>query len=188
LFLGIQESFRILTVSCQISLTAILGKAPIQQTCCTFHIGAQGPRPRALCGQNTLNDELELLKDTFRQNSYSGRQTCMVLNPAVEVAQLNDMLDSAAFLPYVRSTSNCINRVLSPHNIKSVGVLLRNISKFPSAGRELPGTEDTRNVQHPLQVLSGLHWTDMPFNWCQHEGAWMACLARISRQVSHDST
>jgi hypothetical protein len=88
-----------------------------------------------MCGQNSLNDELELLKDRFRQNGYSNQQTCRVLNSAVGVAQPSDMPDSAAFLPHVRSTSNCINRVLSRHNIKSVGVLLRNIYMFPSAGR-----------------------------------------------------
>jgi hypothetical protein len=81
-------------------------------------------RAQGLSDNASLNNELKLLNDTFKYNS-----DCRVLNPAVAVAQPNDMPDSAAFLPYVRSTSNCVNRVLSKSNIKSVGVLLRNISK-----------------------------------------------------------
>jgi hypothetical protein len=46
----------------------------------------------------------------------------MALNPSLRVAQPDKEPGEVAFLPYVGSIFNCISRVLSQHNIKSVGL------------------------------------------------------------------
>jgi hypothetical protein len=46
------------------------------------------------------------------------------------VGQSDEKSDSVAFLPYVGSIFNRINRVLARHNIKSVGLPPRKISSF----------------------------------------------------------
>jgi hypothetical protein len=77
-----------------------------------------------------LHGELEYLRTTFRKNGYSDRQIRRALNPPVRVASTPEKPDSVAFLPYVDTTFNRIIRLLSRHNIKSVGLPPKKIPGF----------------------------------------------------------
>jgi hypothetical protein len=74
--------------------------------------------------------ELVLLGDIFRQNYYTNQQTNRALSTLPMVAQPDEKPESFAFLPYVGLIFNCISRVLSQHNIKSVSLPPRKISRF----------------------------------------------------------
>ncbi|PNF19778.1 hypothetical protein B7P43_G14745 [Cryptotermes secundus] len=82
---------------------------------------------RHLCDQDSLHVALVFLGDIFRQNGYTNRQSQRALNPPLRVAQPNEKPDSVTFLLYVKSIFNPISRVLSQHNIKSVGPFQENI-------------------------------------------------------------
>jgi hypothetical protein len=70
------------------------------------------------------------LRDVFRQNGYSNRQINRVINRHPNISKTDDNPDSVAFLPYVGTIFNRISRVLSRHNIKSVGLPPRKIYSF----------------------------------------------------------
>jgi hypothetical protein len=87
-------------------------------------------RGRALCDQESLHAELVFLKDVFRQNGYNDRQIHRVLDRRPNIRQPEDNPDSVAFRPYVGTIFNRISRVLSRHNIKSVGLPPQKVSGF----------------------------------------------------------
>jgi hypothetical protein len=87
-------------------------------------------RATALCDQGSLHAELVFLGGIFRQNDYTDRQIRGAFNPPPRVAQPDETPDSVAFLPYVGPIFNRINRVLSRHNSKTVGLLPRKMSSF----------------------------------------------------------
>jgi hypothetical protein len=70
------------------------------------------------------------LRDVFRQNGYNDQQIHRVLNRHPNISQPDEKLDSVAFLPYVGTIFNRISRVLSRHNIKSVGLPPKKVSAF----------------------------------------------------------
>jgi hypothetical protein len=70
------------------------------------------------------------LKDVFRQNGYNHQQIHRVLNRHPNINQPDDNPDSVAFLPYVGPIFNQISRVLSQHNIRSVGLPPKKVSSF----------------------------------------------------------
>jgi hypothetical protein len=84
----------------------------------------------ALCDHESLHDELEFLKDTFKRNSYSDRQIRRALDPPKRVATTPEKPTLAALLPLVNTTFNRISRMLSWHSIKSVGLPLRKTANF----------------------------------------------------------
>jgi hypothetical protein len=87
-------------------------------------------RAGALCDHESLHDELEFLKDTFKRNGYGDRQIGRALDPPRRAATTPGKPTSVALLPFVSTTFNHISRVLSRHNIKSVGLLPRKIANF----------------------------------------------------------
>jgi hypothetical protein len=93
-------------------------------------------RARSLCDQESLHSELEFLRTTFRQNGYSDQQIRRALNKPARVASTPDKPDSIAFLPYVGTTFNLISRLLSRHNIKSVGLPPKRIPGFLRPGKD----------------------------------------------------
>jgi hypothetical protein len=54
-------------------------------------------RARVLCSELA---KLEILKDTFRQNSYSDHQIHRALNPSARIAPPKEKPESVAFLPW----------------------------------------------------------------------------------------
>jgi hypothetical protein len=87
-------------------------------------------RARSLSDQESLHSELEFLRTAFRQNGYSDRQIRRALNSPARVASIPEKPDSVAFLSYVGTTFNRISRLLSRHNIKSVGLPPKKIPGF----------------------------------------------------------
>jgi hypothetical protein len=85
---------------------------------------------RSLCDQNSLHSELDYLRTTFRESGYSDRQMRWALNPSERVAPPLEEPASVAFLPYVSTTFNRIGRLLSRHNIMSVGLPPKKIPSF----------------------------------------------------------
>jgi hypothetical protein len=85
---------------------------------------------RSLCDQNSLHSELDYLRTTFRESGYSDRQIRWALNPSESVAPPPEVPASVAFLPYVSTNFNRIGRLLSRHNIKSVGLPPKKIPSF----------------------------------------------------------
>jgi hypothetical protein len=77
---------------------------------------------RCLCHRESLHNEVEFLRTTFRQNGYSDRQIQRILKPLERVGRPPEKPASVAFLPYVSTTFNRTSRLLSKHNIKSVGL------------------------------------------------------------------
>jgi hypothetical protein len=78
-------------------------------------------RATALCDKESLHEELEFLKSTFRENGYSLKQIQGALTPTVKTPKLNDKPTSVALLPYVQTTYSRISRMLARH-IRSVGL------------------------------------------------------------------
>jgi hypothetical protein len=87
-------------------------------------------RVRFLCDQESLHGELEFLRTTFGQNGYSDRQIRRALNPPAKVASTPKKPASVSFVLYVGTTFNRITRLLSRHNIKSVGLPPKKIHGF----------------------------------------------------------
>jgi hypothetical protein len=91
------------------------------------------------------------LKDVFRQNGYNDRQIHRVLNRRPNISQSEDNPNSVAFLPYVGTVFNRISRVLSRHNIKSMGLLPR---KYPvSSGRSEVKKTWIHTSTHPYAFM-----------------------------------
>jgi hypothetical protein len=78
-------------------------------------------RARVLCHEDSLQAELAFLKDVFKENGYNDRQINRALNRRPHLPQ-PDKPHSVAFLPFVGTIFNRISRVLTRHNIKSVGL------------------------------------------------------------------
>jgi hypothetical protein len=87
-------------------------------------------RARALCDHESLHDELEFLKYTFKRNGYGDGQIQRTLDPSKKVATTPEKPTSVALLPFVNMTFNRISRMLSRHNITSVGLPPRKIASF----------------------------------------------------------
>jgi hypothetical protein len=86
-------------------------------------------RARAVCCGDSLHVELVFLRDV-RQNGYNDQQIHRVLNHCPNISQPDNNPDSVTFLSYVQPIFNQISRVLSRHNIKSVGLPLEKVSSF----------------------------------------------------------
>jgi hypothetical protein len=87
-------------------------------------------RARALCDQDSLQEELLFLRDVFRRNGYNEWQIHRVLNRHLNISQPDDNPDSVSFLPHIGTIFSRISRVLSRHNIKSVCLPPKKISGF----------------------------------------------------------
>jgi hypothetical protein len=87
-------------------------------------------RAQSLCVQESLHSELEFLRTTFRQNGCSDWQIQCALNPPARVTQPLEKPVSITFLPFMSTTFNCISRLLSRHNIKSVDLPPKKIPSF----------------------------------------------------------
>jgi hypothetical protein len=93
-------------------------------------LSTQVHKARALCNQCSLHAELVFLRDVIRQNGYNDRQIHRVLNRRQNISQPDVKPDSVAFLPHVGTEFNRISRVLSRHNVKSVGLPPKKVSGF----------------------------------------------------------
>jgi hypothetical protein len=88
-------------------------------------------RAKAICDSNSLPQELKFLHKTFRDNGYSEWQILHALSPPKRAPpQRREDPASVAFLPFVGTVFNRISRVLSKHNIKTVGLPPRKLSSF----------------------------------------------------------
>jgi hypothetical protein len=74
-----------------------------------------------------LPQELIFLTATFRNNGYGEKQVLRALNPLTRDPPPREDHTSVAFLPFVDITFNHISRVLSKHNIKTVGLPPRKL-------------------------------------------------------------
>jgi hypothetical protein len=86
---------------------------------------------RPLCDKESLHNELEFLKTTFRKNYCSIiKQVSCALNPTVRTSKPTDKPTSFALLPYVQTTYGRLSRMLAKHNIKCFGLPPRQVSSF----------------------------------------------------------
>jgi hypothetical protein len=145
-------------------------------------------RARSLCDQESLHGEVEFLRTTFRQNGYSDRQIRQALNPPARVASTPEKPGSVAFLPYVSMTFNRNSRLLSRHNIKSVGLAPKKIPGFLQPVKYDLGLKDSWCVERALRVWSSLHWADWPFHQDQGKGAPVPHPSAASRQICRGRT
>jgi hypothetical protein len=86
--------------------------------------------PSSYTGPDPFVCRVEFLRTTFRQNGYSDRQIRRALNPLERVTPSSEKPASVGFLSYVSTTFKRISRLLSKHNIKSVGLLPKQIPSF----------------------------------------------------------
>jgi hypothetical protein len=87
-------------------------------------------RARTLCDEDSLQAEFMFLRDVFKQNGYNERQIHRALNRRPHLDQPDKEWNSFAFLPFLRTVSNRISRVLARHNIKSVGLSHMTLSSL----------------------------------------------------------
>jgi hypothetical protein len=87
-------------------------------------------RAKAVCDTDGLPQELKFPRATFRDNGYGEKQILHALNPPTRDPPPREDHTSVAFLPFVDTTLNRISRVLSKHNIKTVGLPPRKLSRF----------------------------------------------------------
>jgi hypothetical protein len=71
--------------------------------------------------KRSLQAEIVLLRDVFKQNGYNDRQVHRIFNRRPHLGQ-PDNSNSVAFLPIFGLTFNLISRVLVRHNVESVGL------------------------------------------------------------------
>jgi hypothetical protein len=67
---------------------------------------------RAICDEDSLAQELELLKTTFRENGYNFKQILQVFSKTEKIPKDNKKPTSNAFLLYVQSVSGRLNTML----------------------------------------------------------------------------
>ena len=77
-------------------------------------------RARAICDENSLGQELEFLKNSWRENGYSRQQIQRVLCRKDKPPKDNRKPISTAFLPYVQSMSGRLNRMLRKYDIRGI--------------------------------------------------------------------
>jgi hypothetical protein len=87
-------------------------------------------RAKSLCDRHSWHGELKFLKTAFRQNGYSDRQIRGALNRPDRVAPPPEITASVALQPYISTTFNIIGRLVSRHNVKSVGLPPEQIPSF----------------------------------------------------------
>jgi hypothetical protein len=86
---------------------------------------------RSVCDTSSLPQELKFLQETFRNNGYNHRQILHALNPPTRSPPPREEDHTlVAFLPFVDTTFNHTSRVLSKHNIKTVGLPPWKLSSF----------------------------------------------------------
>jgi hypothetical protein len=88
-------------------------------------------RAKAICDPDRLQQKLEFLQDAFLSNGYSKQQILWDTNlPKRVTPPRREDPTLVACLPFVCTTFNCISRVLSRHNIKTMGLPPRKLSIF----------------------------------------------------------
>jgi hypothetical protein len=88
--------------------------------------------PISILRYQTWYSELEpsATRKSSQENNQSDRQFHHALYPPCREDTPKEELTSVAFLPFVGPTFNCISRMLTRHNIKTVGVLPRKVTSF----------------------------------------------------------
>jgi hypothetical protein len=79
-------------------------------------------RAKAICDKDNLAQELEFLKTTFRENSYTFKQIQWAFHKKEKISQDYNKPNSTAILPYVQSMSGQLNRMFKRHDIRSTGL------------------------------------------------------------------
>jgi hypothetical protein len=97
-----------------------------------------------LCDRNSLKDELDFLRITFRENGYNSKLIHRALKSNTKIPKPQDKPVSIAMLPYLHTTYNRLSQLLSRHNIKSVALPPKKISSFlrlvkENVGLKTPG-------------------------------------------------
>jgi hypothetical protein len=96
-----------------------------------------------LCDSNSLKYELDFLRITFRENGYNSKLIHQALKSNTKIPKLLDKPVSTAMLPYFHTTYNCLSRLLSRHDIKSVALPPKKMSSFlrpvKDVGLKTPG-------------------------------------------------
>jgi hypothetical protein len=85
---------------------------------------------KVVCDTDRFPQELQFLRETFRNNGYGEKQIFRALNPPTRDPPPREDHTSVSFLPFVDITFNCISRVQSKRNIKTVGLPPRKLSSF----------------------------------------------------------
>jgi hypothetical protein len=98
---------------------------------------------RALCDQDTLDQELEFLTTVFKNNGYTTQQIRQALKPHTKTAKKNDKPTSTAYIPYTQTAYGRLSRMLAKHNIKRIALPPKKISNC------LPPVKDAVGLRTP---------------------------------------
>lgn len=79
-------------------------------------------RVKALCDQDSITQELELLTTVFKENGYSPQQIQAALKPVTRTVKTNERPTLIAFIPYTQTTYDRLSRTLAKRNIKNVSL------------------------------------------------------------------
>jgi hypothetical protein len=106
---------------------------------------------RPLCDNESLHDELEFLKTTFRKNDCSIKQISCALNPAVRTSKPTDKPTSFALHRYVQTTYGRLSRILAKRNMKCAGLQPSQISSFLRSVMDELGLKTPRVYSIPCE-------------------------------------
>jgi hypothetical protein len=84
-------------------------------------------RAKALCDEDSLTQEMEILTTVFKYNGYIPQQIRRAMEPATRTAKTNDKPTLTAYILYTQTTYGQLSRMLAKHNIKSVALPPRKI-------------------------------------------------------------
>jgi hypothetical protein len=87
-------------------------------------------RVRALCGQDSLSQELDFLTTIFKQNGYNDHQIQQTMKPARQTSEPEKKPTSTAYLPYINNTYGRLSRMLTKYNIKNVALPYKKIANY----------------------------------------------------------
>jgi hypothetical protein len=84
-------------------------------------------RAQRLCDADSLDKEIQHLKETFKKNGYSNQDIRWALQKKVEPHLKQEKLVAIARLPYQGAASHKVSRLLAKFNIQTIHIPAKNI-------------------------------------------------------------
>jgi hypothetical protein len=97
-----------------------------------------GTPAKTICDTESIGEELQHLKKTFRKNGYSERDISLALNSKRKQKENNEKPTATALMPYQQSTSNKISRLLAKY-IRTIHVPAKKTCHMLRPVKDDPG-------------------------------------------------
>jgi hypothetical protein len=97
----------------------------------------------AICDQDSLNQELEILTTVLKNYGYSTQQIRRALKLPTKTDKTKDKPTLMAYIPYMQATYGRLSRMLTKLNIKCIPLPPKKISNY------LPPVKDAVGIKTP---------------------------------------